>query len=122
VFARYSVYPYSAAQGTIFAGGDNALQSGNIYAFSASVTYAVTLHVVVDSVFGLTHYKQELQPPNSNVRYGSDVLGIPGTNLGDLPFGGSIPQFNVSNYALYGYGYPALKYIDPVFQYTGNAS
>jgi hypothetical protein len=126
LFGRFSDYPYKNTQGTIFgpilAGGNGALESGNIYAFSVSGTYIVTPRFVLDGLFGLTHSRQELTPPNSNQRYGLEVLGIPGTNLGDLPSGGSIPQFNVSNYSGYGYAYPALIYNDPVFQYTGNAS
>ncbi|AFL89160.1 TonB-dependent receptor family protein [Terriglobus roseus DSM 18391] len=126
IFGRFSDYPYGKTQGTVFGpilGGSNAAEeSGNVYAFSVSATYIVTPHLVLDGVFGLTHSRQQLSPPNSSTRYGSDVLGIPGTNLGDLPSGGSIPQFNVSNFSNYGYDYPALIYNDPIFQYTGNAT
>ncbi len=126
MFVRFSDYPYNVTQGTVFgpilSGGNNAFQNGNIYAGSASATYIFTPHLVVDALFGLTHSSQNLSPPNTNQRYGSDVLGIPGTNLGALPSAGGMPQFNVSNYSGYGYGYPALVYNDPVFQYTGNAN
>jgi hypothetical protein len=126
MFVRYSDYPYNVTQGTIFGpilgGGNSALQNGNIYAVSASATYIATPHFVVDALFGLTHSSQSLFPPNTNQRYGSEVLGIPGVNLGDLPEGGSIPQFNVTSYNSLGYAYPALVYNDPVFQYTANAT
>ncbi len=126
MFVRYSDYPYNVTQATIFgpvlSGGNNAFQNGNIYAISASVTYVITPHFVADALFGLTHSSQNLSPPNTSQRYGSDVLGIPGTNLGMLPEAGGLPQFNVSSYSGYGYAYPALVYNDPVFQYTGNAT
>ncbi len=126
LFARFSDYPYNATQSTIFgpilSGGNNAFQNGNIYAASVSATYVATPHFVIDALFGLTHTSQNLSPPNTQQRYGSDVLGIPGTNLGALPEAGGMPQFNVNGYSGYGYGYPALVYNDPVFQYTGNAN
>jgi hypothetical protein len=126
LFVRYSDYPYNETQATIFgpilSGGNNAFQNGNIYATSASATYVVSPTFVVDALFGLTHSSQNLKPPNTGQRYGSDVLGIPGTNLGSLPEAGGMPQFNVNGYSGYGYGYPALVYNDPVFQYTGNAN
>lgn len=126
VFVRYSDYPYSLTQGTVFGpilgGANSAIQNGNIYALSGSVTYIATPHFVVDGLFGLTHSLQNLFPPNTNQRYGSDVLGIPGVNVGALPEAGSIPQFTISNYDMLGYAYPALVYNDPVFQYTGNAT
>ncbi|WP_161571123.1 TonB-dependent receptor [Granulicella sibirica] len=126
MFVRFSDYPYNVTQGTVFgpilSGGNNAFQKGNIYAVSASATYVSTPHLVFDALFGLTHSSQNLSPPNTNQRYGSDVLGIPGVNLGALPEAGGLPQFNVSGYSGYGYGYPALVYNDPVFQYTGNGN
>jgi hypothetical protein len=126
MFVRFSDYPYNVTQATVFgpilSGGNNAFQNGNIYAVSASGTYVFTPHLVVDALFGLTHSSQNLAPPNTNQRYGSDVLGIPGTNLGLLPEAGGMPQFNVSSYDGYGYSYPALVYNDPVFQYTGNVT
>lgn len=126
LFMRYSDYPYQQTQGTVFGpvlgGANDANQGGNIYALSASGTYVATPHFVIDTLFGLTHSSQHLSPPNSNQRYGSDVLGIPGTNVGDLPAAGGVPRFLVSNYANYGSNYPAEHYLDPVFQYTVNAT
>ncbi len=123
---RVSDYPYLDNQGTIFGttlgGGHEYNQDGNIYAISISGTYVASPSFVVSGTFGLTHSSQTYSPPMTNVRYGSDVLGIPGTNLGDLPAGGGIPQFNINGYSFYGYDYPALVYNDPVFQYTGNAT
>jgi hypothetical protein len=126
IFGRFSDYPYNVTQATVFgpilSGANNALQFGNIYAISISGTYIVTPHFVVDGLFGLTHSTQSQQPPNTNVRYGQDVLGIPGSNLGNLPQGGGMPQLNFTTYSSYGKVSGALTYADPVFEYTTNAS
>ena len=126
MFGRFSDYPYNETQATIFgpilSGGNNAFQTGNIYAASVAATYVATPHFVINGVFGLTHSSQNLAPPDTQQRYGVDVLGIPGTNLGNLPEAGGVPQFNVNSYSGYGYAYPALVYNDPIFEYAANAT
>jgi hypothetical protein len=126
MFVRYSDYLYNVTQATVFgpilSGANNALQFGNVYAMSASATYIVTPHFVIDGLFGLTHSTQSQQPPNTFQRYGQDVLGIPGTNLGNLPQGGGMPQFNFTTYSSYGKVSGALTYEDQVFEYTVNAN
>lgn len=123
---RYSTYPYSDDQGTIFgkilSGGHEYLQNGNIYAISVTGTYVATSNLVIGGTFGVTHSSQTYSPPGTNVRYGSDVLGIPGTNLGGLPEGGGMPNFNINGYEFYGYDYPALVYNDPIFQYASTGT
>jgi hypothetical protein len=127
ITGRFSDYPYKQLQAPAFGpilggGGYNTNQNGNIYAFSGSGTYAATSKLVIDATFGLTHSTQNLYAPLYNQRYGSDVLGIPNTNLGPLPTAGGVPQFNISGLSGWGYGYPSLVYADPVFQYTGNVT
>jgi hypothetical protein len=59
-------------------------------------------------------------------KYGSDVLGIPGSNQGTLPLAGGMPNFAIANYGgstgngTFGYSYPPLEYKDPIFEYVGN--
>jgi hypothetical protein len=53
---------------------------------------------------------------------GSDVLKIPGTNVGPLPWAGGVPRFDLTGYSAMGASYPALEYKDPVFEYTVNAT
>ena len=130
IFGRFSDYPYNQRQPPAFGNvlgpgsGYNTDQNGNIYAISMAAAYVVSTHVVVDTLFGLTHASQNLLAPLSNTRYAADVLGIPNTNLGPLPTGGGVPQFNfeVGSLNRFGYGYPSLVYEDPVFQYSGNVS
>lgn len=126
---RYSTYPYKQSQVPAFGnvlgpgGGYNTNQHGNIYAISAMANYVVSPNLVIDALFGLTHTTQYLFPPDYNTLYGKDTLNIPGTNIGPLPSGGGVPQFNFSNgLNNWGYGYPALTYADPVFEYAGNVT
>ncbi len=86
---RLSFYPYNETRGTVFGdtlgGNHNHIQNGDIYAFSVSGTYVASANLVLNGTFGITHSSQNFAPPMTNVRYGLDVLGIPGTNLGPLP-------------------------------------
>jgi hypothetical protein len=128
LFARFSDYPYNNQMipefGSSPLSGTNTDASafGNTYATSVSAPYVATPRFVVEALFGLTHTVQNLFPPFTNQRYGSDVLGIPGTNVGDLPAAGGFPNLKISGYDSYGYSYPPLVYADPIFQYTGNAN
>ena len=123
--------PYSTTQVPIFgpilgtsydAHYPVADQHGNIFAFTGSATFVKSPAFVIDGSWGFTRSLQILVPIDGDVKYGSDKLGIPGVNLGPLPAGGGLPQFNISGYTGYGYSYPYLKYLDTVFQYSGNAT
>jgi hypothetical protein len=129
LIGRYSTYPYknsvTPAFGNILGpgNGSNTDQHGNIYSVAGMATYVVSPNLVIDALFGLTSTTQYLFPPSYNVLYGEQTLKIPGTNLGPLPSAGGVPQFNFSGgLNSFGYGYPALTYKDPVFQYTGNVT
>jgi hypothetical protein len=103
-------------------GACNYLQNGATSAISGSATYVATPTLVIDTTFGTTRPHQLLFPTETNVRYGSDVLGIPGTNTGPLPWAGGVPNFLVSGFSSMGYSYPALDYLQPSYEYTANAS
>lgn len=126
---RYSTYPYKQQQEPAFGAilgpgnGSNSNQHGNIYSVAALATYVASSNLVIDAVFGLTHSTQYLFPPSYTTLYGQQTLKIPGTNVGPLPSAGGVPQFNFSGgLSGFGYGYPALTYEDPVFQYSGNVT
>ena len=103
-------------------GAGNYLQNGATLAISGSGTYVVSPTFVVDATFGITQAHQLLFPNKSDVRYGADVLGIPGVNKGILPWAGGLPQFALSGFVTFGYSYTALEYKDPIFEYTANAT
>ncbi len=102
----------------------NYLQHGATLAISGSATYVASPTLVFDATFGVTRAHQLLYPTEANVRYGADVLGIPGTNVGALPWSGGMPDFTITGYGnpTFGESYPPLEYSDPVFEYTANVT
>lgn len=102
----------------------NYLQHGATLAVSASATYVASPTLIFDATFGVSRAHQLLYPTEANVRYGADVLGIPGVNVGALPWSGGMPQFTISGYGgpTFGESYPPLEYSDPVFEYTVNVT
>ena len=97
-------------------------QHGSTQAVSASGTYISSPSFVIDATFGVTRVHEYLLPTESNVKYGSDVLGIPGTNTGNLPWAGGVPEFTMSNYVMMGASYTPLEYKDPIYEYMANAT
>jgi hypothetical protein len=144
ISARYGYQPYYAVTNPLFgpilggssgawpsfssAGAGNYLQHGATLAVSASATYVATPTLVFDATFGVTQAHQLLAPVLADQKYGSDVLGIPGSNQGTLPLAGGMPNFAIANYGgstgngTFGYSYPPLEYKDPIFEYVGNVT
>jgi len=123
---RYGYQPYNITQPTIFGpivgGSPNYQAFGHATAYAITTTWIASPTFVVDGNWGRTFAHQILNPPSVDKKLGADLLGIPGTNLGDLPHAGGMPQFNVANYSSYGYAYSPLEYDDPVYQYVANAT
>jgi Carboxypeptidase regulatory-like domain len=143
VSGRYGYQPYNNVQQPLFGpflggassgwsafspnGAGNYEQHGATLAVSGSATYVFSPALVADFTFGATQAHQLLFPVQTNVKVGLDVLGIPGTNVGSLPFAGGLPQFDINGYpsstsVTWGYSYTPLEYKDPVFEYTGNVT
>ena len=131
---RYGHQPYKAYIAPVYGpivggrapftacGFCNYDQHGATQAVSASGTYLFSPSFVIDSTFGVTRTHQYLLPTQSDVKYGLDVLGIPGTNTGKLPWAGGVPQFTMSNYVMMGASYTPLEYKDPIYEYIANAT
>jgi len=131
VTGRIDDDPYIETQVPIFgpvlgtsgdAGYATANQHGNIFAFTGSATFVENPKFIISGSLGLTRSLQYLIPIDDALKYGSGTLGIQGVNLSPLPAGGGLPQFNINGYTGYGYSYPYLKYLDPVYQYSANAT
>jgi len=103
-------------------GAGNYLQHGAGLAVSGSGSYVISPTFVVDATWGKTSSHQILWPNLANTRYGLDVLGIPGTNNGPLPWTGGVPNFAIANFNTMGASYPALEYIQPSYEYIANAT
>ena len=143
VSGRYGYQPYFNQQDPFFGqflggssggwpafsanGAGNYLQNGATLAVSGSVTYLFSPSLIIDGTFGVTQPHQLLFPTMTNVKVGLDTLGIPGTNIGALPWSGGMPDFDIAGYpsstgTTFGYSYPPLEYKDPVFEYSANVT
>ena len=103
-------------------GACNYLQHGATLAVSGSVTYIFSPTLVIDGTSASPGPSSTSCPPKPTNKYALDELGTPGTNLGNLPWAGGIPQFQMSNFTTMGESYPPLEYSDPIFEYLANAT
>ena len=60
-------------------------------------SYTVSPTFLIDATLGWTRFGQTVYPPDLGKNYGSDVLGIPGTN-GPDPRESGLPAFYISGY------------------------
>jgi hypothetical protein len=107
IFGRYSAEPTFVFDPQVLgaAGGDAVgptSQPGNAYGLTQSVgmgaTYTFTPHLLFDVNVGFTRQRLAAQNTDINKNYGSDVLGIPGTN-GTNPLQGGYPIFYLAGLA-----------------------
>ena len=126
IFWRLGLMPFDRQFDTMFGevlgGSPDHIVDGKTLSTSGSVNWVVSPTIVVDATIGYNRQHSILLPPGTDTKYGSDVLGIPGTNLGTGTYAGGMPRFNVTSYSFYGYNYTPLDYLQPQFQYTANAS
>jgi len=86
-------------------------------------TYTVTPNFLVDGTFGWTRFGQNVTPPDLGTNFGSDVLGIPGTN-GPDPRESGMPPMYISGYSSLGNpeGWNPLYRNDQSYTFNTNAS
>jgi hypothetical protein len=86
-------------------------------------TYTVSPNLVLDGTFGWTRFGQDVEPPDLGTNFGSDVLGIPGTNGPDRRESGMPPMF-ISGYSDLGNseGWNPLYRNDQSYTFNANAS
>jgi hypothetical protein len=86
-------------------------------------TYTLSPNLVVDGTIGFTRFGQNVQSPDLGTNFGSDVLGIPGTN-GPDPRESGMPAFNFTDYSSLGNteGWNPLFRNDQSFTFNTNAS
>jgi Carboxypeptidase regulatory-like domain/TonB dependent receptor-like, beta-barrel len=86
-------------------------------------TYTVSPTFLIDGTFGWTRFGQNVQTPDLGTNFGSDVLGIPGTN-GPDPRESGMPAFNISDYTSLGNteGWSPLFRNDQSYTFNTNAS
>ncbi len=86
-------------------------------------TYTVTPTFLIDGNLGWTRFGQNVKPPDLGTNYGSQTLGIVGTNGPDYRESG-LPAFNISDYSSLGNteGWNPLFRNDQSFTFNTNAS
>lgn len=109
LFGRYSAEPTSifdpqalgAAGGNTLDGGQPGNSPGLTQSAAAGANYNLTPHLLLDGNIGFT--RQNLKSENSDItqNYGSNVLGIPGTN-GPSTLQGGYPVFTISGFSSLG--------------------
>jgi hypothetical protein len=86
-------------------------------------TYTLSSNFVIDGTFGWTRFGQNVQSPDLGVNFGSDTLGIPGTN-GPDPRESGMPAFYLTDYSNLGNteGWNPLYRNDQSITFNTNAS
>ncbi len=86
-------------------------------------TYTVSPTFLIDGTLGWTRFGQSVIPPDLGTNFGSEVLGIPGTN-GPDPRESGMPSFSISDYSTLGNpeGWSPLFRNDQTYTFNTNAS
>jgi hypothetical protein len=86
-------------------------------------TYTVSPTLVIDGTFGWTRFGQDVEPPDLGTNFGSDVLGIPGTN-GPDPRESGMPPMYISGFSALGNpeGWNPLYRNDQSYTFNTNAT
>ena len=104
---------------------DGGLGAGSTLVQLAGIgqTYTKSPTLVFDATFGWTRFGQDVEPPDLGTNFGSEVLGIPGTNGPDRRESGMPPMY-VSGFADLGNpeGWSPLYRNDQSFTFNTNAS
>jgi hypothetical protein len=109
VFGRYSVMPahifdpqaLGPAGGNTFDGGQPGTAPSLTQSTALGGTFSFTPHLLLDANIGFVREPLAAKNVDLNKNYGSDVLGIPGTN-GSNPLYGGIPNFVISGFSSLG--------------------
>ncbi len=86
-------------------------------------TYTVSPTFIIDGTLGWTRFGQHVEPPNLDVKFGLDVMGIPGTN-GPSDLEGGMPYFTFSDFTTIGNteGWNPLRRNDQSYVLSLNAN
>jgi hypothetical protein len=109
LFVRYGGAPHSVTDPqTLGPAGGNGVDgstfgngSGLTQHISIGGTYTITPHLVLDGNSGFSRLRLSVLNFDYGKNYGTDVLGIPGTN-GPSPMQGGIPQFSFTGFSTIG--------------------
>ena len=86
------------AGGPCLCGGGLGTGSTLVQIAGIGQTYTVSPTFLIDGTFGWTRFGQDVEPPDLGTNFGSDILGIPGTN-GPDPRESGMPPMYISGYS-----------------------
>jgi hypothetical protein len=117
-------YGLGAAGGSCLC--DGGVGDGHTLVQTAGIgqTYTVSPTFLIDATLGWTRFGQNVKPPDLGTNFGSDVLGLPGTN-GPDPRESGLPYFTLgSDYSGLGNteGWNPLFRNDQSYTFSSNAS
>jgi hypothetical protein len=104
VFGRYSIQPTNvfdpqalgaAGGATVDGGAQPGNGNGRIQSISLGGSYTLTPSLLIDASAAFSRLHLGAQNTDINKNYGTDVLGIPGTN-GPSPWDGGYPSFAIT--------------------------
>ena len=132
VWVKYSVmdalvhgdFSLGAAGGSCLCAG-GGLGDGSTLVQIAGIgqTYTVSPTLLIDGTFGWTRFGQAVEPPDLGTNFGSDILGIPGTN-GPDPRESGMPPLYMAGFSALGNpeGWNPLYRNDQSYTANANAS
>jgi len=131
VYGKYSIEPFSildpqvlgAAEGGTADGGQPGNAHGTVQNVGLGGSHVFTPHLVLDSDFGYTRQNNGVQDPADIARgnYGTDVLGIPGTNGTGKLYAGE-PPFFMNGFSTLGNNGLANPFLFRDNQFTGDVN
>jgi len=131
LFGRYSLMPANIfdpqalgpAGGNTFDGGQPGTAPSLTQVGALGGTYIITPQLLLDANIGFVREPLAAKNVDLNKNYGSDVLGIPGTNGSD-PLQGGYPNFVVSGFSSLGNPNVSnpFQFRDNNYLYTANVS
>jgi hypothetical protein len=116
-------FSLGAAGGECLCDGGNGDGDTLVQLAGIGHTYTVAPNFLVDGTFGWTRFGQAVLPPDLGTNFGSDVLGIPGTNGSD-PRESGMPPFYIAGFSPLGNpeGWSPLYRNDQSYTFNTNAS
>ena len=132
LFGRYSLSPSQISDPELFGinpggptidGGQPGTAAGLIQNVGLGATYALTPHLLLDANAGYTRQRLVATAPDLSLGdYGTNQLGIPGTNNNGQYLYGGIPAFDFTTYANLGNTNSGSPFTFRDNQYTGNVN
>lgn len=132
LYGHYSISPSSIFDPQFFGtvpggptldGGQPGTAPGLIQIGIVNGTHTFTPHVLLDANAGYTRFRVGAQSADLALGdYGTQVLGIPGTNYNGSPLYAGIPAMNITNYTGLGNTQAANPFLFRDNQYTGNVN